>query len=214
MQSVSVFNIQNNGNSFKLDDFENSWTEEINEVSETLKFELFVNEEVQGFKRIHISMDEPFAIKARVLNTEINQVIITSKFEGFYNVNSKQIIILANKKSAERIAEQIGIELKTEVLKVVFDLQKIIQNAADVKRTQFRSLQLETINGSSLTGNKVTNTEIYRMMLEAGELSNIAVLYPFDGNQVNFTISDSGSIVLLTSLDEEEIIQLILELTT
>lgn len=75
-----------------------------------------------------------------------------------------------------------------------------------MRRTQFRKLTIETIQGSSLSGNRVTDTEVYRTMLDAGELSTIAVNYPFEGEDLSLSISDSGTIVMFSNLTAEEIL--------
>ena len=49
-------------------------------------------------------------------------------------------------------------------------------------------------------------------MLDAGELSAIAVTYPYDGDDVSFSISDSGSIVIFSAMTNEEILSFIKQL--
>ena len=45
---------------------------------------------------------------------------------------------------------------------------------------------------------------------DAGELSNIAVVYAVDGEEVSFSISDIGSIVIFSTINEiQNIISLI-----
>lgn len=70
-------------------------------------------------------------------------------------------------------------------------------------------MKIETVQGSSLTGNRVTETDIYKLMLDAGELSNITVLYPFEDKEISFSISDSGSVVMLSNISDLELLDLI-----
>ena len=49
-------------------------------------------------------------------------------------------------------------------------------------------------------------------MLDAGELSAIAVTYPYEGDDISFSISDSGSIVIFSSITNEEILNFIKQL--
>ena len=128
------------------------------------------------------------------------------------NINDGTFVVLANKKSAEIIDRQFHQYYNIESEKHIIDLQDIISESTNVKRTQFRSLRIETIHGSSLSGNDVTGTELYRTMLDAGELSTIAVTYPYDGSDVSFSISDSGSIVIFSSINNEDILKFIKQL--
>lgn len=209
MQSISIFKPETN-KIYKEEDLKNIKTkrkEIINDVEEELEFQMFFNEQIENYRRCHIRMDEPFAIEGRVLQTEISEIIITQTYDAFLNTSNGMFFVLANKKSAELINQQFNEMLNVNNEKLMFDLQDIIAESTNVKRTQFRALRIETIHGSSLSGNRVTDTELYRTMLDAGELSTIAVTYPINGEDVNFSISDSGSIVLFSTLSSEDILE-------
>lgn len=178
----------------------------VNNVDETLNFSLFVNEKIDKFTRCRVRMDEVVPLKARVLNTDISEVIVNNAYEIFINEEDGILIILANRKSADSISEFIAAEFHQNYERKRFDLNSIISDSSNVKRVQFRNLLIETIHGSSLSGNRVTDTEMYDLMLNAGELSTIAVVYPYDNMEIKFSISDSGSIVLFSNIEEEEIL--------
>lgn len=178
----------------------------VNGMTETLNFELFVNEKLGEFTRCRIRMDEVIPLRARVLNTKINEVIVNNAYEIFVNEDNGILIILANRKSADNILEFMSAEFHQTYERKRFDLMSIINDSSNVKRAQFRNLLIETIHGSSLSGNRVTDTEMYDLMLNSGELSTIAVVYPFNNTEIKFSISDSGSIVLFSNIEIEEIL--------
>lgn len=214
MQSVSVYKPtqEREYRREELNSFSTRRIESINGNEEHLNFQLeFLdfNEEIGGYVRCHISMEEAYNIVGRVGNQEIQHVIISSTFESFLNTANGTFVVLGNKKSAEVIDQQFHQHFKTESEKYRFNLENIIQEASNVKKTQFRRLTMETLHGSSLTGNRVTDTGIYRLMLSNGELSNISVIYPYETHEVSFSISDMGSIVFFSSMSSEEIVQFI-----
>lgn len=208
MQSISIFepkSVKKYAEN-ELKTINTTRTEVINEVEENLNFQMFFNEQIGDYRKCHIRMDEPFSIEGRVLNTKITEVIITETYDAFLNTETGLLFVLANQKSADLVNQQFDKEFNEPYERLLLDLQDIIRNSSNVKRTQFRRLTIETIHGSSLSGNRVTDTEMYRTMLDAGELSTIAVIYPFDGNDVSFSISDSGTMVMFSNLSSEEIL--------
>lgn len=214
MQSLTIFKPDTN-REYKENELKNIKTsrkEIINDNEENLEFQLFFNKKIGNYIRCHIRMEEPFAIEGRIGEQEISEVIITSTYEAFLNFEDGTFLVLANKENAEIINNQFHNYYKISSKKHIIDLQDIISESTNVKRTQFRRLAIETINGSSLSGNNVNDTELYRIMLDAGELSAIAVTYPFDGDDVSFSISDSGSIVIFSAMTNEEILIFIKQL--
>lgn len=214
MQSLTIFKPDIN-KEYKDKDLKNIQTsrkEVINNNEESLEFQLFFNETIGSYIRCHIRMEEPFAIEGRIGEQEISDVIITSTYEAFLNIENGIFLVLANKKSAEIINNQFHNFYSISSEKYMIDLQYIISESTNVKRAQFRRLTIETINGSSLSGNNVTDTELYRTMLDAGELSTIAVTYPYDRGDISFSISDSGSIVIFSTMTNEEILNFIKQL--
>lgn len=214
MQSLTIFkpDIKKEYKDEELKNIKTSRIETINNSEEKLEFQLFFNEKLDDYIRCHIRMEEPFSIDGRIGEQEISEVIITSTYEAFLNIKDGTLVVLANKKSAEIIDNQFHKYYKTNSEKHIINLQDIISESTNVKRTQFRRLTIETIHGSSLSGNNVTDTELYRTMLDAGELSAIAVTYPYDGDDISFSISDSGSIVIFSSIANEEILNFIKQL--
>lgn len=209
MQSISIFRPRNTRRytEDELNTIRTSRTEVINDTEENLNFQMFFNEQIGDYRKCHIRMDEPFSIEGRVLNREITEIIITETYDAFLNTETGLFFVLANKKSADLVNQQFDQQFEEPYERLILDLEDIIRNSSNVKRTQFRRLTIETIHGSSLSGNRVTDTEMYRTMLDAGELSTIAVIYPFDGSDVSFSISDSGTMVMFSNISGEEILE-------
>lgn len=214
MQSIAVYEV--NGifdfENIKIDHRESESTEVLNNVEEKLRSELFVNEQVDEFRKCSIVMDEIFKMRARVFNTPVTELIVTNSYEVYFNEVTGLLIVFANKNSAERICELFTTEFNINYSKKIFDLQTIIAVSTDVRKAQFKNVRIQTINGSQLNGNNVNTTDIYDLMLESGELSTVAVTYPFNNTEVSFSVSTTGSIVLFSTLDGAEVVTLILDL--
>lgn len=209
MQSISVYETDNNVTEESFTNIHKQWKETINNNEEELEFKLFVNETVDEFKRCHIIYDEIKPLKARVFQTDIDELIVTNTYEAFINISTGLLIVFANKKSADGIYNLIADSYKISYNKKLFDLKEIINQATDVTRAQFRKLNIETINGSSLSGNQVTSTNVYQIMDGSGELSTVAVTYPYNNGEIKFSVSDVGSIVIFSTVEGLGVLDLI-----
>ena len=87
-----------------------------------------------------------------------------------------------------------------------------MDEASDVRKTQFRNVRIQTLSGSSLNGSRVNQTELYDLMYQNGELSTIAVTYPINNVEISFSVSTSGSIVIFSTIENNEILTLIEEI--
>ncbi|EUG46704.1 hypothetical protein O765_01393, partial [Staphylococcus aureus M0492] len=80
------------------------------------------------------------------------------------------------------------------------------------RKAQFKNVTIETVTGGMLNGDQVHNTELYGLMDRAGDLSTVAVVYPFLDKEISFSVSIYGSIVLYTNITYEECLELINDL--
>lgn len=209
MQSVSVYETEKSINNSIFVDVEKDWIEKINGIDEELQFKLFVNETVGDFIQCRISYDEIKSMKARALSTNIDAVIVTNIYEAFINIKTGLLVIFANRRSADEIYNLIGDAYNLSYNKKLFNLKEIIDKSTDVTKAQFRKLNIETINGSSLSGNQVTSTNVYQIMDGSGELSTVAVTYPYNNGEIKFSVSDVGSIVIFSTVEALGVLSLI-----
>lgn len=87
-----------------------------------------------------------------------------------------------------------------------------MDESSDVRKTQFKNVRIETLNGSSLNGSRVNQTDLYDLMRQNGELSQIAVTYPINNVEISFSISTSGAIVIFSTMTNMDILTLVEEL--
>lgn len=92
------------------------------------------------------------------------------------------------------------------------NLDEIINTSNNVRKAQFKNVTIETVTGGMLNGDQVHNTELYGLMDRAGDLSTVAVVYPFLDKEISFSVSIYGSIVLYTNITYEECLELINDL--
>lgn len=215
MQSVAVFAL-NEENMGQFDLINQTLEEEqiVNGVQETITSQLFVNEVIaNNYTHCRVVLDEVVDLQVRALNTNLDQVIIQNSYEVYCNNDNRTIICLSDKKSSERIKKLFEASFNVAYNKHIFGLNDIVHESSNVKKAQFTNLKIQTINGGVLNGNRVDQTELYDEMLQNGVLSTIAVTYPFGANgEVSFSVSNSGSIVLFSSLNTAECLELINEL--
>lgn len=217
MQSISVFNCQTGFDIKKLKNVHSDHQEKVNGQNEKLTTNLYVNEDINidqntVYKKCIVSMDEVIKIKARVFGKNVNEVIVQNSYDIYVNESTGALSCLANKNSADQIQKFLSDELDIIYDRKIFDLNNIMSSAHDVKRAQFRKLTIQTLSGSAISGNQVNSTAIYDTMNQAGDLSTIAVVYPFNNRDINFSVSSTGSIVLFSTLDDNEITDFILNL--
>ena len=151
-------------------------------------------------------MDEIVKLNGRVFNKSFSEFVITNSYDAYINTKTGLLACVANKNSSDRIQEFFSNNFKFEYKKKIFDLQNIMNASNDVKRAQFKKLKIQTLHGSSISGNQVNTTSIYGLMEQAGDLSAVAVSYPFNNGDISFSVSSAGSIVLFSSLDTNELV--------
>lgn len=203
MQSVSVYGVDGGlvFDNTKIKDFTKKEESIVSGHNEELSFQLFKNETIGSFIRCRIVMDEVLPFRARVFGQNTTEVIVNVEYDILISNDTGKLIILANKKSCDKISDYISDEFGVNYQKISYNLPRIIEDSTDVKKAQFRKVRIETIHGSSITGTRVTDTTVFRDFDGAGELSNIAVVYSVNGDEVSFSISDIGSIVIFSAID-------------
>ncbi|KRN59873.1 hypothetical protein [Carnobacterium maltaromaticum] len=214
MQAISVFEItsQENFERVNLINKETSEKRELNGTEETFKTEMFVNETISQYTRLAFAMDEEFKLKGKVFNQDITGVVIKNTYDGYFNNIDGTLILFANRSSADFISQFVSEEFNLNYTKKIFDLETIMRESSDVRKTQFKNVRIQTLSGSSLNGNRVNQTELYDLLNQNGELSQIAVTYPINNVDVSFSISTNGAIVLFSTMENIDILTLIEEL--
>lgn len=213
LKSARVFLIEDNFNNERLVNFDIESVESVNEVEETLRTRVFVNEEVLGrYTHCRVVMDEIFDINGRAFNRDLSQVIVQNGYEVYIDNTNGLLICLCSKKSAERIKIVFEQMLQSKYNNHIFDLNTIVYDCTNVKKAQFTNLTIQTLNSGMIKGNMVNDTEIFTEMLQNGELSNVVVTYPFGMQDISISVSSSGSLLLYTNLSDEDFVQFIHEL--
>lgn len=214
MQAVSVFEIvdQENFDSPTLENRSSSETRELNGTNETFSTEMFANETIGNYTKISFAVDEEFKLRGRVFNADITGVVVKNTYDGYFNNVDGTLILFANRLSADTISDFVASEFQLNYTKKVFDLETIMDESSDVRKTQFKNVRIQTLNGSSLNGSRVNQTELYDLMYQNGDLSQIAVTYPINNVEISFSISTSGAIVIFSTMDNIDILTLIEEL--
>lgn len=188
-------------------------TECVNGENETLKIQVFRNEIVlQNYIHYRVVMDEVLDIEGRVFNREFTQVVVQNAYDVYVDNNTKLLITLCNKKSAERIKCVFQEMLYVDYIDRLFDLDTIIFDSSNVKKAKFANLTIQTLSSGVVKGNRVNDTQIFDEMLHNGELTNIITAYPFCGQDISMSVSNSGSLIVYTSLSDVEIVELISQL--
>lgn len=210
MQSIWIF--ESDVDKLDIENRDSSIVEKVNDIDETLTTQLFKNEVINDYTLCRLVMDETMNIRARALGEDLDQVIIRNNYDVLVCNNDGTMIVFANKLSSHKIKEFFEEQFIVQYTARTFDLSDIMASSVNVRKTQFKKVMIETLSGSSLTGQQVHNTEMFDLMHTAGELTNVAVAYKLDDLNISFTISIYGSIVMYSTLSTEEYIDFFDEL--
>lgn len=215
MKAASLFVIEEKlEEGFMLQNESYSTVQTINEVEESLTTQLFVNESTNnGYKHCVIVADEIVDVVARALQKNITQIIVQNSYDVYFKLDTGELIVLSGRKIADRAKELFQEKYNLNYSKHEFDMEEIINTASNVKGARFKDLTIQTIRNGVLSGNRVDETELYELMLQSGTLYNTTVSYPFGINEVTFSISNSGSIVLFSNLEDVSYLDLINDLS-
>lgn len=214
MQAISVFEITNQEN-FEAPTLSNksrSEIRELNETQETFRTEMFVNETITNYTKLSFAIDEEFKLRGKVFNQDITGVVVKNTYDGYFNNINGTLILFANRLSSDAISDFVSSEFNLNYTKKIFDLETIMDESSDVRKTQFKNVRIQTLNGSSLNGSRVNQTELYELMYQNGDLSQIAVTYPINNVEISFSISTSGAIVIFSTMENTDILTLVEEL--
>jgi len=214
MKAASLFILQANiPESFSLTNETYTETQIVNNVEERLVTQLFINEDtVNGYQHCSIVADEIIDVRARALQQYLTQIIIQNKYDAYFNKTTGSLVVLSGKKIADRVKDIFRTKFNLQYEKHEFNMEEIINNASNVRGARFKDLTIETIRNGVLTGNRVDQTELYELMLNNGTLYNTTVKYLFGVTEVTFSVSNNGSIVLFSNLDDIQYLDLLDEL--
>lgn len=210
MQSIWVF--ESSRSEVDIKNLKTTRYENLNGVEEELTTELFVNEDVGEYIRCNLVVDEPKSLQVRALGQNLNSVIVRNRYEAFYRQDDGNLVVYANKNAANIIKDVFNDEFELGYQARTIELDEIINTSNNVRRAQFKNVTIETVTGGMLNGDQVHNTEIYDLMDSSGDLSTVAVVYPFLDKEISFSVSKYGSILIYTTITYEECLELINDL--
>lgn len=210
MQSIWVF--ESSRSEVDIKNLKTTRYENLNGVEEELTTELFVNEDVGEYVRCNLVVDEPKSLQVRALGQNLNSVIVRNRYEAFYRQDDGNLVVYANKNAANIIKDVFNDEFELGYQARTIELDEIINTSNNVRRAQFKNVTIETVTGGMLNGDQVHNTEIYDLMDSSGDLSTVAVVYPFLDKEISFSVSKYGSILIYTTITYEECLELINDL--
>lgn len=210
MQSIWVF--ESSRSEVDIKNLKTTRYENLNGVEEELTTELFVNEDVGEYVRCNLVVDEPKSLQVRALGQNLNSVIVRNRYEAFYRQDDGNLVVYANKNAANIIKDVFNDEFELGYQARTIELDEIINISNNVRRAQFKNVTIETVTGGMLNGDQVHNTEIYDLMDSSGDLSTVAVVYPFLDKEISFSVSKYGSILIYTTITYEECLELINDL--
>ena len=198
MQSIWVF--ESSRSEVDIKNLKTTRYENLNGVEEELTTELFVNEDVGEYVRCNLVVDEPKSLQVRALGQNLNSVIVRNRYEAFYRQDDGNLVVYANKNAANIIKDVFNDEFELGYQARTIELDEIINTSNNVRRAQFKNVTIETVTGGMLNGDQVHNTEIYDLMDSSGDLSTVAVVYPFLDKEISFSVSKYGSILIYTTI--------------
>jgi hypothetical protein len=219
MISINVYDkIQSSESVRELDTDHFETTRLINNFEEKLETWVMKNEiSPTGYQNFRVITDEVYNQTVRVKGEVVDQVIKQELHQAYIKVNNDHrngvghLVTLCRKDDSFKVKEIFENRFNLSYEKHRFDVLAIIEAAADVRSARF-DVQIETVNGVSMRGTSVHNTQYYAQMLRTGDLKGVIVNYDMPDTSVTFRISVDGSILLYNSLSEYEILDLVEDL--
>lgn len=215
MISITVFDkIPGYAQETLLDTKEFEDTRLINDFKEKIQTKVIKNELYDsGYRNYRIISDEVYNQKVRVKGQIVDQVIMQEVYQAYINEaeENNKCITLCRKEDAIKVKEMFESRFGLVYEKHIFDLPKIIKQAADVRSAKF-DVRIETVKSVTMKGTNVNSTNYYERLLRTGELNGIIVSYDLTDQTVTFRISMDGSIFLYNNLNDYQILDLVDEL--
>jgi len=216
MISISIFN-KNSGE--QVGELETNHREEkriINNFEEKLETYFIKNEtSPTGYTNYRIITDEVYNQRVRVKGEYVDQVIRQELLEAYFKPNTPEdvghLITLCRKEDSEKVKNVFEELHGFEFNRHQFDILEIIKASTDVRSPRF-DVSIETVNGVTMRGTRVHNTQYYANMLSSGELKAVIVTFDMPYQAVTFRISVDGSILLYNNLNDYQILELVQEL--
>jgi hypothetical protein len=190
----------------------------VNDFEENIETWIIQNEvSPTGYQNFRVITDEIYNQTVRVRGQVVDQVIKQELHQAYLKVQNDHrngvghLVTLCRKDDSFKVKEIFEQRFNFLYEKHRFNVLDIIEAAADVRSAKF-NVQIETVNGISMKGTRVHNTQYYAQMLRTGELTGVIVNYDMPDRTVTFKISVDGSILLYNGLSEYEILELVEDL--
>lgn len=193
-------------------------TQNINNFEEKLETWIMKNEvSPTGYQNFRIITDEVYKQRVRVKGEVVDEVIKQELHLAYVKVEKDlrngtgSLVTLCKKADSFKVKEIFEERFNLKFEQHSFNVLDIIEASADVRNANF-DVKIETVNGITMKGTRVHNTEYYANMLRTGELTAVIVNYDTPDKTITFRVSTDGSILLYSSLDDYEILELIEDL--
>ncbi|WP_343033660.1 hypothetical protein [Alkalicoccus luteus] len=188
----------------------------MNNFEETLNTYIIKNElSPTGFRNFRIISDEVYSQTVRVRGQIVHEVVKQELFIAYSkelanegNFVQGSLITLCRKDDSFKVKNTFEARFNVEYEQYKFDVLRIIEASADVRNANF-DVNIETVNGVSMRGTRVHNTQYYEQMLRNGDLKAVMVNYDMPEKTVTFRVSVEGNLLLYSSLSDYEILELV-----
>lgn len=216
MISIGIFDISEGRQDADLREEHFEELKRINNFEEKLETYVFKNDtSPTGYTHFRIVNDEVYNQRVRVKGEVVDQVIRTESHEVYFNMqpqdNVGHLITLCRKEDSEKVTALFERLYDLQFERHQFNILEIIRQATDVRSAKF-DVQIETVNGVTMRGTRVHNTQYYGNMMNSGNLKAVIVTFDTPEQTVTFRISVDGSILLYNNLDDYKILELVRDL--
>ncbi|MEI4799923.1 hypothetical protein WAZ07_01050 [Bacillus sp. FJAT-51639] len=216
MLSISIFDKTSGEANEELRTNHREEVRTINDFEERLETYIIQNEtSPTGYTNYRIITDAVYNQRVRVKGEYVDQVIRQELHEAYFQPNRARdighLITLCRKEDAEKVKNIFEELYGFTFVRHPFNILEIINASTDVRSARF-DVQIETVNGVTMRGTAVHNTQYYTNMLNSGELKAVIVTFDMPYQAVTFRISVDGSILLYNNLDDYQILELVEEL--
>ncbi|MBS5986462.1 hypothetical protein [Clostridium sp.] len=163
---------------------------------------------IEGYDKYKMTSENIEKITGRAYgrNDEFEQFISIRYSDVYYSTNTSCLYFHSKKSLFNQFEKTFNKSVELTYNKVNIDFKNIIdnQNALDIKGIWFGNLLDTNVKSLLLMGNKVEESSKYQDLLTEGTVTNITLIYNYNGKNLKIMITKDGGIIFYDKINETD----------
>lgn len=163
---------------------------------------------IEGYDKYKMTSENIEKITGRAYgrHDEFEQFISIRYSDVYYSTNTYCLYFHSKKSLFNQFEKTFNKSVELTYNKVNIDFKNIIdnQNALDIKGIWFGNLLDTNVKSLLLMGNKVEESSKYQDLLTEGTVTNITLIYNYNGKNLKIMITKDGGIIFYDKINETD----------